>query len=780
MSGTRSLFAGLSVKAAEEQDPFRPGSYIQAFQIVEELKGGSMGRVFKCRHPQTGAYVVLKTAVTGTFLREDALRSFDTELLNWSALPLHTGHIVSIYGAMYDYKSGMPFVVMDWIEGSPAFGLTLKQWMQHGYPFSEKEVQYIALSVCTAIKDAEDLMEQRVIHGDIKPDNLFLRYNGENSEKTACLNSTVMLADMGCNGYTKAYCPEDQSGLPTTGTDVFAFRKVMEELAPYCTDKTPWYEQVLCVIRTHYEKNGDTASLAELYQPILALCDEDIKAMFAREKTTRADQILYQAQKFIMQSTYVTFTEEEYTAGLERYSALLAEAREKDYVYYGEPLWVILAGWEYRFLADTFLLQDGLQYLVMSRGKRRAAKLCRTVMEPMVKLLREPQMKYLSLFSGDPEEEKRILQGLFFSQLGETDTASAFFEKVSLEKCCSFRWVKSYAEVCRTYISRYGDPSEAESLLEKLRKERQNRESDRSGAGNALDAWVLSRQYGSLLRDMGQTAEAAAVHEACWRAYPASPGILFDYGETLLLNGQTARGRMLFERYCRQYRETYEQISATVTAKTGVNRVLTDYVKACYYCGRFAEGMDAAVPYRGAGIPLKEMGFRNLTVTNLKIYADMQFEKKWGSDAGKAGYLCAKYRKKVASLWEELHKDCEKPDWHIRKLEHWGEFHRLFRMSLVLFRALRRMAEEEPESNTFIIHFGTKLLREFQDEAMLWQAVGCAYIFRGDPAAAAAHLQKAIEYMPCEYPNYDDPDTPTPECLQKRKEIQNLIEGLHF
>ncbi len=755
MSGTRSLFAGLSVKAAEEQDPFRPGSYIQAFQIVEELKGGSMGRVFKCRHPQTGAYVVLKTAVTGTFLREDALRSFDTELLNWSALP-RSNHIVTCIGAFYDSFTQMPFIILPYITGHPEYGLSLREWMQK-YTFSEKEIFYIALSICRGMKDVS--VWKRPVHGDIKPENIFLEYRGNDSRKEICLQQVVRLTDCGCNGSTECFLPRGHSAHPTTGTDVYALYKVLEELGEKCSGICG-YDALLRIVKNCHEEKGDEASLAELYDLILGVLEEIYHAgeeILPFGYRSRADDILDECDRILIKCGAIKQSGASDLADIEKMEAMREEAHRHGYTVNQEvPLAMVI---------DRKILAAAEQMKQIDRALETLA-----VLEEETEHLTEKQKQYFwGTVSVYPEEEIRIKRGILCWKKGDRQTALTLFKTVSLEFCSTFSWITAYHSVCA------GQKNEAEALLEKIKTERNRRAIPERQAGDTAEEWNLSYEYARLLSASGSTQEAAAVFEDCYRKWPDNLDFLFSYGESLLMNGYTAKGKLLFIRFYKKYSGMYT--SAESAEYRREEHLWFRLAQAAYYLGQYEEALHYENLWHSALHKEGKDIFADYLSQQRRISEeDAQLMERAGSELPLAEGLLA-VTNAVVEHWAVVGEKQKAPDWCRKKLYCYGDIVRLYNLNMGLFRMILENGADGLKR--FITRFGTMLLAECRDEVKLWcfLAAACA---DEDPAAAAAHLQKAIEYMPCEYPNYDDPDTPTPECLQKRKEIQNLIEGLHF
>jgi serine/threonine-protein kinase len=161
---------GAAKGSTQAVEPRAGGPAMGRYEILEEMGKGSLGRVFKGRDPRIQRLVALKTLEwTGELAPEEqaeVTRLFLREVEAAGRLS-HTS-IVVIFDAGEDL--GIPYVAMEFLEGSP-----LDRWFQKGNPMPVAHVAHLGVQVCQALAYAHGL---GVLHGDIKPSNLFLLPRG--------------------------------------------------------------------------------------------------------------------------------------------------------------------------------------------------------------------------------------------------------------------------------------------------------------------------------------------------------------------------------------------------------------------------------------------------------------------------------------------------------------------------------------------------------------------------------------------------------------------------
>jgi serine/threonine-protein kinase len=148
----------------------------QRYVIVERIGGGGMGDVFLATDTLLGQPVALKL-LSGRLLSGEMRRRFEREVAVCAAL--RSDHIVQVtdYGVT---PEGYPFYVMEYLQGQ-----TLGQALHLETRFSVERTIKIVTQICAGLYLAHqgiDLWYQgatsteyvRVVHRDLKPDNIFL------------------------------------------------------------------------------------------------------------------------------------------------------------------------------------------------------------------------------------------------------------------------------------------------------------------------------------------------------------------------------------------------------------------------------------------------------------------------------------------------------------------------------------------------------------------------------------------------------------------------------
>lgn len=121
-----------------------------------------MGSVYEAQDSHTGARVALKL-IQGE-LTEDALGRFQREVR--AAQVIDTPHIVRVLDAGTDPDSGLPFMVMEYLEGED-----IMQLLKRLGPLPPDLALRIVAQACLGLEAAH---QHRIVHRDMKPANLFL------------------------------------------------------------------------------------------------------------------------------------------------------------------------------------------------------------------------------------------------------------------------------------------------------------------------------------------------------------------------------------------------------------------------------------------------------------------------------------------------------------------------------------------------------------------------------------------------------------------------------
>ena len=165
-------------------------SRIGDFQILKKLGQGGMGEVFLAKQISLDRKVALKTLSKELSKREDSVQRFLREARAMARID-HP-NAVRVYAV--DSKQGLHFAAIEYIDGQ-----SMQDWFNQLKRLEVGDALHVILRCGEALKLAHEL---KIIHRDIKPDNILVTKKG-----------AVKLADF---GLAKAL-DEDQS-MTQTGT----------------------------------------------------------------------------------------------------------------------------------------------------------------------------------------------------------------------------------------------------------------------------------------------------------------------------------------------------------------------------------------------------------------------------------------------------------------------------------------------------------------------------------------------------------------------------------
>ncbi|NJO60881.1 MAG: serine/threonine protein kinase [Richelia sp. RM2_1_2] len=146
----------------------------QRYRLDKRLGGGGMGEVFVAMDTRVGQQVALKLLKDTLVASSEMRKRFEREIAVCAAL--QSDHIVKITDCGFTVE-GYPFYVMEYLQGQ-----TLRQLILREKRLSVERTQAIISQICKGLQLAHQgvILPQvggapiKVIHRDLKPDNIFL------------------------------------------------------------------------------------------------------------------------------------------------------------------------------------------------------------------------------------------------------------------------------------------------------------------------------------------------------------------------------------------------------------------------------------------------------------------------------------------------------------------------------------------------------------------------------------------------------------------------------
>jgi len=143
------------------------------YRTEDKLGAGGMGTVYAATDTVTGARVALKVVAARVAENEVLLSRFEREVRAVRALD--TPHVVRMFDAGRDAYSGLPFFVMEVLDGEDVAHVVKRL-----RPLRPDLALRIGAQACSGLEVAH---AARVVHRDIKPSNLFLAKGNSPGER---------------------------------------------------------------------------------------------------------------------------------------------------------------------------------------------------------------------------------------------------------------------------------------------------------------------------------------------------------------------------------------------------------------------------------------------------------------------------------------------------------------------------------------------------------------------------------------------------------------------
>ncbi len=153
------------------------------YRVVRPLSQGGMGAIYVVEQVSTGKQRALKLMHPQLVAEPELRRRFEQEARIGSRIA--SEHLVDVNAAGVDAATGVPFLVMELLEGE-----TLHDRVRRAGPLSVEDVRAVYEQLCHAVSAAH---AAGIIHRDLKPENVFLA----RSQRAVGPAFTVKVLDFG-------------------------------------------------------------------------------------------------------------------------------------------------------------------------------------------------------------------------------------------------------------------------------------------------------------------------------------------------------------------------------------------------------------------------------------------------------------------------------------------------------------------------------------------------------------------------------------------------------
>ena len=159
--------------------PFLVGTvFHDRYQVVRCISTGGMGGVYEAIHVETRRHCALKVMLPG-LVRDPEMRArFSLECT--VASNVESEHIVQVFDAGVDTRTGLPFLVMELLKGEELFSML------------ERRNRLTPLEVVTFLYQASLALEKThaagIVHRDLKPENVFITTRDDGSPRVKILD----------------------------------------------------------------------------------------------------------------------------------------------------------------------------------------------------------------------------------------------------------------------------------------------------------------------------------------------------------------------------------------------------------------------------------------------------------------------------------------------------------------------------------------------------------------------------------------------------------------
>ena len=242
--------------------PYEPGQVIKtlgtgnSFNVQSCHKGG-MGVVYIAERQKDKKLYALKTIrddkIKDEIKRENFIKRFRWESQVWIVLGKHR-NIVQAYWFDFTYNYE-PLLVMEYVEGHPNYGNTLKDWLLNK-SLDLKTILNFSIQALTGLIYAQKVIKEELnmpfVHRDLKPANLLITKDGTVKVTDFGLVKAFGILESGICGTPLYMPPEQWNGKEIEEkTDIYALGCVIYEMIER---RPPWGLTKNEIRKRHFSK----------------------------------------------------------------------------------------------------------------------------------------------------------------------------------------------------------------------------------------------------------------------------------------------------------------------------------------------------------------------------------------------------------------------------------------------------------------------------------------------------------------------------------------------
>jgi serine/threonine protein kinase len=234
------------------------------YRIVRRIAAGGMGAVFEVVHVETQRRRALKVMLPELLANRQLRERFQMEAR--ITANVETEYIVDVFDAGIDEATGMPFLVMELLNGED-----LGKAQDRAGRFSAEQVVTYLRQVASALDKTH---AAGIVHRDLKPENLFLTHREDGTPRVKILDfgisKVVTEAQTGANATrglgTPLYMAPEQVLAQTVGpaTDLYALGLIAYSLlvgVPYWQLEAETFDNPITFV-VHTSKGATDSAVA--------------------------------------------------------------------------------------------------------------------------------------------------------------------------------------------------------------------------------------------------------------------------------------------------------------------------------------------------------------------------------------------------------------------------------------------------------------------------------------------------------------------------------------